>query len=116
MVARYGGEEFAVLLPGSAFEVAVALGEMSAATVRALGLAHAYSSAAPHVTLSIGVSSVIPTVKQQASASRDETSASSPDSGFCFARVLFDAADRALYQAKSDGRDRVCATLTELDR
>lgn len=88
LVARIGGEEFAVLLPTTDLPGAAAMAERLRQAVTALGIAHAGSEAADHVTLSIGYAAL---------------SAATPD----FA-TLRDHADRALYRAKSLGRNRSC--------
>lgn len=87
LVARYGGEEFAVVLP-NAGEEAMRVAERCRAAVDALGIAHAQSGTSDHVTISIGMSSVVP----------DESMV--PDD-------LLDSADRALYVSKDAGRNRV---------
>ncbi|MBK5969959.1 MULTISPECIES: diguanylate cyclase domain-containing protein [Thiorhodovibrio] len=106
MVARYGGEEFAFLLPGSSLADAVALAEKSAAAVRALTILHEHSDAAPYVTLSIGAASFIPDVAKSRIVVVESPGAS--ESGIRQAQALFEAADQALYAAKTAGRDRVC--------
>lgn len=82
-VARYGGEEFAVLLPETPAEPdAKGVAEKIRKTVE--------SSRFPgelKITISIGLSQVVP--------EDDELSA------------LFERADRALYRAKEEGRNRV---------
>jgi diguanylate cyclase (GGDEF)-like protein len=86
-IYRYGGEEFVILLPGS--ERADAL-----ATAERLRVAVAGSQPAGlRTTMSIGIS-----VSDGDSASLDD---------------LLIAADRALYGAKADGRNRVCADVHE---
>ena len=90
LVARIGGEEFAVLLPATDTATALALADRLRESVAALGLPHAGSDIAPHVTLSIGV------------ATLEAGGADSFDG-------LLQRADRALYRAKSRGRDRVAA-------
>ena len=87
-VARYGGEEFVVVLPNTNTEGAVRVAEEIRAELKALSLPHATSSASNLVTLSLGVASTIP---------RQEIP---PE-------LLIEAADQALYWAKSQGRDRV---------
>jgi hemerythrin len=89
LLARYGGEEFVVVLPNTATPGAhkVALGICEA--VSDLNLPHSTSTVADHVTVSIGVVSVLP----------DRQSASSQ---------AVAAADAALYSAKQQGRNRVC--------
>jgi len=83
LVARYGGEEFVVVLPGTTEPTAATIAESLRAAVDALQLPH---SRAPlgHITISIGVSSKIPS---QLSAQE----------------ALLALADRALYEAKSLG-------------
>jgi len=88
LAARYGGEEFAVLLPETDLAGAIELANTLRMAVRALGLKH--TSGFGVVTISIGAAAILP--RQQ------ETSGD----------VLVHAADRALYQAKGAGRDRVC--------
>ena len=88
LAARYGGEEFAVLLPETDLAGATELADALRITVRALGLEHTSGSS---VTISIGAAALLP---RQQDASGD---------------VLVQAADRALYQAKAAGRDRVCS-------
>ena len=88
-VARYGGEEFALLLPGCGLREARRAGEYLRRAVEARALPHP-QAIAPWVTISVGVSSLHPQADQ------------SPD-------VLIAIADRALYEAKSRGRNRVVA-------
>ncbi|EIC22719.1 diguanylate cyclase domain-containing protein [Thiorhodovibrio frisius] len=106
MVARYGGEEFAFLLPGSSLADTVALAEKSAAAVRALAIPHAHSDAAPYITLSIGATSFIPNDSKRPMQATE--SSCLLEAGICEAQPLFEAADQALYAAKTAGRDRVC--------
>jgi diguanylate cyclase (GGDEF)-like protein len=87
LVARYGGEEFAVILPNTNAETAFAVAEKIRTKVKGLGIAHGKSPISQYVTLSLGVSSIVPHQE------------SSPEE-------LIAAADRALYQAKEQGRDR----------
>jgi len=88
VVARYGGEEFVAVLPGTDADGAVRLGERLRAAVAEPAIAHAGSAAGEHVTISVGVATAVP--------ARD----AAPE-------ALVAAADRALYQAKRDGRNRV---------
>lgn len=95
VTARYGGEEFVCLLPECDSDSAKTKAEDLRAAVAALGIAHADSPVTDHVTLSIGVSTVRP------------DSTHSPDD-------LIAAADAALYDAKSQGRNRVGCRLVDL--
>ena len=87
LVARYGGEEFAVLLPNCSPDDARNLGEAIVTAVAALGIVHAGSRVAPHVTLSIGAGLATP---------HDRTP-----------QDLIRSADAALYRAKRSGRNRL---------
>ena len=88
LVARYGGEEFAIVLPNTDALGAVSVGENVRAAIKGLQITHEASAVCPYVTVSVGVSTIIPNSENDFPA-------------------LIDAADRALYQAKSQGRDRV---------
>ncbi|MFN3984232.1 MAG: diguanylate cyclase domain-containing protein [Rhodocyclaceae bacterium] len=90
LVARYGGEEFAMVLPDTdalgAERVAVAIVD----AVGDLAIPHRGSSTSDHVTVSVGVATIAP--------------APGDDGGW--ARLL-QQADGCLYQAKSEGRNRI---------
>ncbi|GAA3341722.1 hypothetical protein GCM10020358_34170 [Amorphoplanes nipponensis] len=88
VVARYGGEEFVVLLAGADAPEARSVAERVRRHLRETPIVA--GGAAISVTASIGV-------------------ASAPDGSV---RQLLEAADRALYRAKAEGRDRVSAAVT----
>jgi diguanylate cyclase (GGDEF)-like protein len=79
-VARYGGEEFAVVLPDTPFESAMVVAERIRAAVQNSPWAH------KPLTVSIGVA----------------TTTSVADS-----MTILERADKGLYQAKAEGRNRV---------
>lgn len=89
LIARYGGEEFIVVLPQTASGYAVAVAERVREAVEALQMRHESSTSSHFVTVSIGVSSCKADFLLKASQ-------------------LISAADLALYQAKHEGRNRVC--------
>ena len=88
LVARYGGEEFIALLVDTDEEGARMLAERMRARVEGLRVPHRSSAVGPHLTVSLGVATVVPRP-----AVRPED--------------LVDLADRALYAAKEGGRNRV---------
>ena len=90
LVARYGGEEFAVLLTTTDLDGAREMAERLIRAVENLHYPHPDSPIAPWLTISAGVASIIPTPDQSPA-------------------TLFEAADRALYDAKKGGRNRVAA-------
>lgn len=87
-IARYGGEEFVVILPGTPAAGALHIAEEIRRAVRALAIPHADSRVDAFVTLSLGVAQAVPTAGR------------TPE-------TLLQAADRALYAAKNQGRNRV---------
>ncbi|NCN70763.1 MAG: diguanylate cyclase [Rhodoferax sp.] len=89
VVARFGGEELVAVLPETSGKDAVQLAEAVLKGVQNLKIPHADSAAAVWVTLSAGVAAFDPC-----------SAATSAD--------LVGAADRALYAAKHQGRNRVC--------
>ncbi|MBF0284152.1 MAG: diguanylate cyclase [Magnetococcales bacterium] len=88
LAARYGGEEFACILPETTFEGAMALANKVQRHVVGLAIPHAFSESGAVVTLSLGVATTRPDARHQ------------PES-------LLETADRLLYRAKQEGRNRV---------
>ncbi|HJU70414.1 MAG TPA: diguanylate cyclase [Paucimonas sp.] len=91
LLARYGGEEFMAILPDTDSHGALQIAEIMRAEIEALALPHAYSDVANHVTVSLGVVTQVP--HQHAAIVH-----------------LIGAADRALYKAKSSGRNCVAVS------
>lgn len=88
LVARYGGEEFAVILSNVDRETALTLAESLRKNIEKLKVEHNSSEVAKVVTISVGVTTLIP----------DENT-SIP--------MIIDKADKALYLAKRAGRNNV---------
>jgi diguanylate cyclase (GGDEF)-like protein len=88
IAARYGGEEFAVVLPETPIGGALFLAEKVRHAIHELHIPHS-ASASGQVSMSIGIATMVP-----------------GENNHC--EELIRAADQALYQAKHDGRDRVC--------
>src|SRR5215217_4520301 len=84
---RYGGEEFCVLLPQTGIDEARTIAERIRQRVRTWNFPHGKSQPLGRVTISIGVSTFSEKVDT--------------------AEKIMAAADRALYQAKHMGKDRV---------
>ena len=87
LAARYGGEEFVVILQEPEQDKLLDFAQEIRKSVQGLGIEHKQS---PYekVTVSIGVACMIPTLEAEPAE-------------------LVEAADRALYQAKQMGRNRV---------
>ncbi len=91
LVARYGGEEFILLLPETDAKEANRLAEIYRNKITEQQIPHESSEINDVVTISIGVSTTIPSISTQPAS-------------------LISAADKLLYKAKKNGRNRVeCA-------
>ena len=88
LVARYGGEEFAVILPSVDQAGACAVAERIRQGIAALAIVHSGNDELGVVTVSVGLACGIP-----ARGTKEKD--------------LITLADRALYQAKHAGRNRV---------
>ncbi len=86
LVARYGGEEFAVVLPNTHAQGAMQVAQTIRNQVKALLIPHSQSPLG-YISISLGVAVTLP--RPQDSVEK-----------------LLMSADRALYEAKSQGRDR----------
>ena len=87
VVAGYGGEEFAMLLPSMSQDALTTLAQNILDSVRGLFIPHCKSKVAEVVTISIGVANMV--------GRKD----------LCPSDLVVQA-DRALYQAKQNGRNR----------
>ena len=94
LVARYGGEEFAIILPQTPAQNALRVAQIIRDRVKKLAIPHRESPVSDYVSLSLGVSCAIPQPKYTK-------------------KQLLVTADKALYQAKKQGRDR--AILENID-
>jgi len=88
VAARFGGEEFAIILPDTGIKDAEEIAEQIRTAIVDLDLPHGASSVADMVTASFGVHTT------------------TPEKGI-LPETLVDHADKALYQAKEQGRNMV---------
>lgn len=87
---RFGGEEFVVVLPSSTLDHALEAGRALCEAVANAHIPHTVSEVTPVITVSVGVASMKPGAEGGPQA-------------------LLAHADAALYEAKAQGRNRVCA-------
>ncbi len=88
LLTRYGGEEFAAILPQTDAAGALAVAQRMQVAIAALHIAHPSSPIADHLTISMGIAAGIPRLHQPATD-------------------LVDGADKMLYLAKQQGRNRI---------
>ena len=86
--ARYGGEEFAIILPAVDIKGAMVVAERLRRRVEAFGFPSSQGGQPLHVTISVGVTEF------------------DPESAYAPSEIIREA-DRALYQSKENGRNRV---------
>jgi two-component system chemotaxis family response regulator WspR len=88
LVTRYGGEEFGVILPDTGLKGALEIAEQMRVDIEGLKIEHRYTKSSGYITISLGVSTTIPSRKSLQNS-------------------LIAAADQGLYLAKKEGRNRV---------
>jgi len=91
---RYGGEEFALILPDVGEQKMLEMGELVVQTIAHLKLPHEFSSATDTVSVSVGGATLIPEDMYQA-------------------EDLINYADKGVYQAKDNGRNRFIHSLID---
>ena len=93
LITRYGGEEFACVMPDTDVQGAINVAMKMHRVVNDLAVPHAFSPTAPHVSLSLGVATMVP--------ARDRENS----------RKLIEMADQWLYAAKHNGRNQVACKV-----
>lgn len=88
MVIRYGGEEFLVILPATTSDGGKKVAHKIQESLSEARIEHNSSDASSYVTFSIGMASMVP----------------DPENNL---DQLIEMADKALYQSKEDGRNRI---------
>lgn len=88
IAARYGGEEFAVILPETQMEGALKVAGSVKESIESLQIPHESSETAKHVTVSIGLCCMEPSIFESVD-------------GFIA------CADAKLYEAKKEGRNKI---------
>lgn len=88
LVARFGGEEFIVVLPQTDGRGAMIVAQTMHMAIAQLRIPHRQSAVAPHLSISVGAATLVPTLER------------SP-------HELIDLADQMLYQAKQQGRNQI---------
>lgn len=92
LIARFGGEEFAIILPDTDDKAAHKIAEQFRTLIESLSIPHEGSEVSHYLTVSIGVSCMIPTQKSSLIA-------------------FLDKVDKLLYDAKSVGRNSVVISV-----
>ncbi|HEX8477606.1 MAG TPA: diguanylate cyclase [Telluria sp.] len=90
IAARFGGEEFVLLFAETTLDTAIKLAESVRAHIESIEMPNPRSSTSSWLTVSVGVATIVPTQQDKI-------------------ETFFVAADRAMYQAKEAGRNRVVA-------
>jgi diguanylate cyclase (GGDEF)-like protein len=90
LIARYDGEVFVALLPGVDVNGALKVAQECQQAIAGAKIPHPTSPVAPYVTVSIGVAAMLPIYEKSCT-------------------LITEQAEIALYQAKQEGHNRVCA-------
>ncbi|MEI6427301.1 MAG: diguanylate cyclase [Pseudanabaena sp. ELA607] len=102
LVSRYGGEEFAVILPHTNLEGALKIAADIAQAVVNLQIPHQASAVSDRITLSVGVTSLVPPWDDKQSNAKQNV------------ELILWQADQALYGAKHQGRNRIVSYSPDL--
>ncbi|MEA5533369.1 diguanylate cyclase domain-containing protein [Crocosphaera sp. XPORK-15E] len=87
LLARFGGEELVIVLPNTSPDGAIKVAERIQEEIALLKIPHSRSQVSDYVTISMGITAMVP-IKG------------------CSPLTLINIADKALYQAKNQGRNR----------
>ena len=94
IVARYGGEEFVAILPNTDHPGSLKMADVFREIVERLRIPHEFSTTTDHITISVGIHTLIPTSDGSV-------------------EQILKHADDALYRSKKEGRNRVTAFTPE---
>ena len=95
VTARYGGEEFAVILPETTEENAIIIAEKIRNSILSHKIPHKGSLISQYLTASLGVAAMVPDVQGKEA-------------------VLCGLADKCLYKAKENGRNRCVSAMENI--